>query len=365
MKIVINFNPFPGVCEMNTWAPETIQTEDELEDFLATPYSQTIEMMRRIEGDIVILGVGGKMGVSLAHLARKACELAGNQKRIIGVDVAIPEKLERFGVELIECDLLDPDQVNLLPRADNVIFMAGRKFGVKGSEELTWMINTVVPYNVGRRFETSRIVAFSTGCVYPLVSAETGGSGETDPPEPVGEYANSCLGRERVFEYFSRHKSTPLLLFRLNYSIDLRYGVLLDIAGKVFRDKPVDLSVSYANCIWQGDAINRALLCLEHASSPPAILNVTGEDILSVKDLAEQFAGIFGKKAQFCGKDSGKAYLSNASRSVELFGNPRVSVERMVKWVADWMNREGPTLDKPTHFQVTDGHFLDDEQTKK
>jgi nucleoside-diphosphate-sugar epimerase len=350
---------------MDAWAPETIRTEDELEAFLATPYPQTIEMMRRIGGDIIILGAGGKMGVSLANLAINACRLAGIKKRIIGVDVAIPEKLKRLGMEVIKCDLLDPSQVNRLPLADNVIFMAGRKFGVKGSEELTWMINVIVPYNVGCRFAGSRIVAFSTGCVYPLVSADSGGCRETDPPDPVGEYASSCLGRERVFEYFSRHKSAPLLLFRLNYSIDLRYGVLLDIARKVFMGKPVDLSVSYTNCIWQGDAINRALLCLEHAAVPPAVLNVTGVEMLSVRDLAGKFAGLFGKKAQFCGKDSGKAYLSNASHSAELFGTPRVSAEQMVKWSADWIKNGGPTLDKPTHFQVTDGHFLDDEKTKK
>lgn len=350
---------------MNAWYKETIQTEDELDDFLATPYPETNEMMRRIKGDIMILGVGGKMGGSLAQLALNACQLAGVSKRIIGVDVMIPEKLEQIGVELIKCDLLDPDQVNRLPQTDNIIFMAGRKFGIKGSEELTWMINTIVPYNVGCRFASSRIVAFSTGCVYPLVSEKTGGARETDPPDPVGEYSNSCLGRERVFEYFSRHKSTPVLLFRLNYSIDLRYGVLLDIAQKVFEGNPIDLSVSYANCIWQGDAINRALLCLEHTECPPAILNVTGEDILSVRDLAERFAGIFGKQAIFSGKDTGKAYLSNASHSIDLFGKTRVSVDQMVKWIADWMQMGGATLDKPTHFQVTDGQFLDDEKTKR
>jgi nucleoside-diphosphate-sugar epimerase len=347
---------------MDAWYKETIKTEDELDDFLAMPYPETNEMMRRIKGDIMILGVGGKMGVSLAHLAVNSCKLAGLQKRIIGVDVSIPEKLEGMGVEVIKCDLLDPEQLNGLPHVDNIIFMAGRKFGIKGSEELTWMINAIVPYNVGTRFASSRIVAFSTGCVYPLVSFDSGGSRESDPPDPVGEYANSCLGRERVFEYFSRHKLSPILLFRLNYSIDLRYGVLLDIAQKVFEEKPVDLSVGYANCIWQGDAINRALLCLEHASCPPAILNVTGPEILAVRDLAERFAGIFGKKVLFSGKDSGKAYLSNASRSVELFGYPRVSVDQMVKWVADWIKAGGTTLDKPTHFQVTDGQFLDDEQ---
>ncbi|MBN1902833.1 NAD(P)-dependent oxidoreductase [Candidatus Sumerlaeota bacterium] len=346
---------------MNLWDMETIQTEESLDDFLATPYPETIEMMRRIKGDIVILGAGGKMGVSLARVALNACKLTGIRKKIIGVDVSIPDKLVSLGVEVIECDLLDPDKVNLLPLADNVIFMAGRKFGVKGSEELTWMINAIVPYNVGNRYVNSRIVAFSTGCVYPLVSFESGGCRETDPPDPVGEYANSCLARERVFEYFSRHRLTPLLLFRLNYSIDLRYGVLLDIAQNVFDEKPVDLSVGYVNCIWQGDAINRALLCLEHAACPPAILNVTGDWMLPVKDLAEKFAEIFAKKVGFCGKDSGKAYLSNTARSVELFGKPRVSVDNMIQWVADWIKMGGATLDKPTHFQVTDGQFLDED----
>jgi len=345
--------------ELKLNLPDVIKSEDELEEVLSEPYPETVALMKRMQGNLLILGAGGKMGVSLAHAAKRASQMAGVDKRIIAVDKINNEKLEQLEIETISCDLLDPDEVSRLPHADNVIFMAGRKFGETGSEELTWMINTIVPYNVCRKYAGSRIVAFSTGCVYPLVSDSSGGSRETDPPDPVGEYANSCLGRERVFEYFSGHKKTPVLLFRLNYAIDLRYGVLLDIAERIYNGEAVDLSVTYANVIWQGDAVNRAILGLEHAAIPPAILNITGEDILSVKDLAQQFAKLFGKKAAFQGNDAGNAYLSNASRSMGLFGSPRISVPRMVKWVAEWLKQKGPTLKKPTHFQVTDGQFLD------
>ena len=345
--------------ELKLNIPDVIKSEDELEEVLSEPYPETAALMKRMQGNLLILGAGGKMGVSLAHAAKRACKMAGVDKRIIAVDKIKIEKLEQLKIETISCDLLDPEEVARLPYAENVIFMAGRKFGEIGSEELTWMINTIVPYNICRKYAGSRIVAFSTGCVYPLVSAATKGSCETDPPDPVGEYANSCLGRERVFEYFSRHKKTPVLLFRLNYAIDLRYGVLLDIAERVYNGEAVDLSVTHANVIWQGDAVNRALLCLEHAAIPPAILNITGEAILSVKDLAEQFAELFGKKVIFQGNDAGKAYLSNASRSMDIFGSPRISVPRMVKWIAEWLKQGGPTLNKPTHFQVTDGQFID------
>jgi len=345
--------------ELKLNIPDVIKSEEELEAVLSEPYPETVAFMERIQGDIIILGASGKMGVSLAHTIKRACKMAGVHKRIIAVDKIKNEKLEQPGIETISCDLLVPDEVARLPLADNVIFMAGRKFGEIGSEDLTWMINTIVPYNVCRKFAGSRIVAFSTGCVYPLVSAASGGSNETDPPDPVGEYAASCLGRERVFEYFSRNKNTPTLLFRLNYAIDLRYGVLLDIAQRIYNDEPVDLSVSHANVIWQGDAVNRAILSLDHAAIPPTVLNVTGGEILCVKDLAEQFADLLGKKVRFKGKDTGKAYLSNASRSIHLFGSPRVSVARMVKWTSEWLKLGGPTLNKPTHFQVTDGQFLD------
>lgn len=339
-------------------------TEAELDALLSAPDPATIRLMDRIDGDVMILGAGGKMGPTLALLAVNAIRAAGAKRRVIAVsrfsDAAQRAKLESGGVETVACDLLDPDAVNALPKAPNVVFMAGRKFGDKGSEPATWMNNVIVPGNVARAFPASRIVVFSTGCVYPLVAPSTGGSRETDPPAPIGEYANSCLGRERIFEFASEKQKTRVLLYRLNYAVDLRYGVLHDIARRVHDRKPVDLGVNAVNFIWQGDANNRALLCLDQAVSPAAVLNITGPETIDVKTLAERFAARFGVDVRFTGENPHtRAYLSNASRSVELFGAPRVAADTLIEWQADWIARGGPSLGKPTHFQVTDGQFLD------
>jgi nucleoside-diphosphate-sugar epimerase len=224
-------------------------------------------------------------------------------------------------------------------------------------------MNVVVPANVARTFTDSRIVAFSTGCVYPLVAAGMPGCTEEDPPAPVGEYANSCLGRERVFEYYSRENNTPVLLFRLNYAIDMKYGVLADVAMRVLCGKPVDLSVGRANVIWQGDANNRALLCLEQATSPATPLNITGPETLSIRDLATEFGRLLGRSVTFTGTGGGRAYLNDASRSISLFGPPRIPAAVLVRWTAEWLGRGGVTLGKPTHFTVTDGQFLDEPST--
>jgi len=343
-----------------------IQAEAQLEALLAEPYPETVDLMRRLDGDVMILGAGGKMGPSLAHLAINACRAAGIQRRVIAVsrfsNAAQRAQLESWGVETVPCDLLDPDAVRGLPKTPNVIFMAGRKFGEIGSEPLTWMNNVIVPGNVARAFRESRIVAFSTGCVYPLVSPDAGGCRETEPPAPVGEYANSCLGRERVFEFASREFGTLVLLYRLNYAIDLRYGVLHDVARAVFDGDIVDLSVNAVNFIWQGDANNRAVLCLDHAASPAAVLNITGPETFTVCDLARQFAERFGKEVVFTGDEgNAKTYLSDASRSVALFGPRRVTAEQLIDWQAEWIARGGPSLGKPTHYQVTDGQFLDEK----
>ena len=343
--------------------PESFQNEQELDEFMSTPYPETVEMMKWLNGDVMILGAGGKMGHSLAATLVRAGREAGVEREIVGVDLfddaRVEEKIHNMGVKTIACDLLSPSEVNDLPKIKNIFFMVGRKFGETGSEYLTWIINVVLPGFVGRSLRDLRVVAFSTGCVYSLTSPESGGSKETDPPRPIGEYANTCLGRERVFEHYSRKNDNKVLLFRLNYSVDLRYGVLVDIAHQVFNEKPVDLKVGSINCIWQGDAVNRAILSLEKVEKPPSILNVTGKEILSVREIAEKFGEIFGKKVQFTGEDSGKAYLSDASKSIELFGEPKIGPDKMITWVADWMHRGGSLLGKPTHFQVTDGQFLD------
>jgi len=338
---------------------------DALEKLLARPQKETVELMERLEGDMIILGVGGKMGVSLAAMAANACREAGVAKRIIGVARTIRDELknilEPLGVELVAADLSDYEQLAALPKVENVLYLAGRKFGETGTEPLTWLGNTVIPANTAQVFKGCRIVVFSTGCVYELKSTGDAGSTESDAPAPAGEYANSCLGRERIFEYAANQFGSKVLLYRLNYSVDLRYGVLVEVARNVFEDRPVDLNVSTFNVIWQGDAVNRALRSLEVAASPTVPLNITGECTLKTEEVASWFAKRFGKEVTFTGADSGKAYLSDASKSFELFGPCEISEDALMELVADWISHGGGGLDKPTHFSVTDGQFLDEK----
>lgn len=338
--------------------------ELELEKLLSTPYPETVELMKRLDGDIMFLGVAGKVGPGLARMAKRACEEAGVSKRIIGVarfsDSSQKTELEADGIETIVCDLSDAAQVKALPQVKNIIFLAGRKFGEVGSEPLTWVMNVVVPANVAQAFPASRIVAYSTGCVYALLPASNPGSKETDSPAPVGEYANSCLGRERMFEYYCEKNGAPLVQYRLNYAVDLRYGVLPDIARAVWEERPVSLAVPAFNCIWQGDNNNITFLSLEHAATPAAILNVTGPEKLLTKDVAEEFGRLFNKSVSYTGEPGEKMFLSDASHAVELFGKPRISAEELIKMTAQWISQGGRDLNKPTHFQVTDGQFLDE-----
>lgn len=343
--------------------PEMIENESQLNELLSRPHPELVDFMKTLEGDILILGAGGKMGPTVAEMAIRACEEAGVQKIVYAVsrftNPNLRRRMENAGAKTIACDLLDLQKVQSLPRVKNVIFMAGRKFGSVGSEPLTWMMNAIVPYHVASIFKQSRIVVFSTGCVYGLEYPEFGGSKETDVPVPIGEYANSCLGRERIFDYFSEKNGTPVLFFRLNYAIDLRYGVLVDIAQRIQSGRPVSLSSGYVNIIWQGDAASRALLCLNHAGSPGVPLNVTGPEILQVRLIALKLGKHLEKKVLFEESHSGPSYLSDASRSLELFGEPEVKPDQMIKWVAHWIRNRGATLDNPTHFEVTDGQFLD------
>jgi nucleoside-diphosphate-sugar epimerase len=333
----------------------------QLEEAISTPSPALVDMMKRIDGDIMILGIGGKIGVTLGMSAFKAICQAGVNKRVTGVSrFSDPEarvRLEQYGIETTSCDLMDPDAVRLLPEAENIIFMAGKKFGTSAAAETTWALNTIVPGNVASRYRNSRIVAFSTGCVYELVNVCSGGSKETDLAAPVGEYAQSTLARERIFEYYSLANETPVCLVRLNYAIDLRYGVLRDIGDSVYGGQPVDVTMGYVNVIWQGDSINQALLCLEHCSSPPFVLNVTGPEILSVRDIALEFGRQFSLDVNIVGKESETALLSDSSRAAELFGKPAVTVEQMISWTAEWIKSGGPSLNKPSHFQTRDGNF--------
>jgi nucleoside-diphosphate-sugar epimerase len=338
-----------------------IESEEQLEDVLSTPGPADVDFMRRLEGDIIILGAGGKMGPSLVRLAKRATDAAGIRRRVVAASrfstSAARVEIERSGAEAIACDFTDSSQVASLPRCDNVVYMAGRKFGSSDRPDLTWVMNVLVPAAVLRRFASSRIVTFSTGNVYPFVRPETGGSRETDPPEPVGEYAQSCLGRERIFDYFSREQGTGVLVLRLNYAVDLRYGVLVDIARRVYEGSPVSLAVGYFNVVWQGDANSYALRGLELCESPPRVLNVTGPELVSVRQAVEFFASRFSRKAVFDGTLTSTALLSNASLCHSMLGLPSVKLDRLMEWVARWIEIGGASLNKPTHFEVKNGKY--------
>jgi nucleoside-diphosphate-sugar epimerase len=338
-----------------------IQTEAELEDRLSQPAEADIAAMAALKGDLMILGAGGKMGPSLARLAQRACRQAGIEKRIVAVsrfsNDALASQFENAGVETIRCDLLEPTQLSTLPDMPNVIFMAARKFGTSGAEYLTWAMNTYLPGLVAERFRSSRIVAFSTGNVYPLRPVREGGAIETTPVAPVGEYAQSALGRERMFEYGSQRWGTAVAILRLNYAIDLRYGVLLDIARAVYEKRPVNLRMGVVNVIWQGDANSACLRSFAHCESPPNILNVTGPETVPVRYLALEFARRFQIEPLWDGEETQTALLSVASKAHQLFGYPSVTIQDLIDWTAQWVMRGGASLGKPTHFEVRDGNF--------
>ncbi len=340
---------------------DVLETEEQLDERLSRPTPELIEDLARLPGDIVLLGVGGKMGPTLARMARRAADEAGERRHVIGVsrfsEPGVREELEAAGVETIACDLLDRAAVARLPDAPNVIFMAGRKFGSTGDEARTWAMNTYVPALVAERYRDARIVVFSSGNVYPLVPVASGGATEECPPAPVGEYAQSVLARERMFEYFSQVYGTPVVLLRLNYAIDLRYGVLLDVAQRVAAHMPIDLAMGHVNVIWQGDANAIALRSLTLCESPPYVLNVTGPETISIRWLATEFGARLGVAPVFEGCEADTALLSNAARCFKHFGYPTVPLAQMIDWVAHWVKIGGPTLGKPTHFEQREGKF--------
>jgi nucleoside-diphosphate-sugar epimerase len=349
--------------EKNTGAPVAppIETVEQLEEILSRPTPGVVADLARLEGDLVILGCGGKIGPTLARMARRALDEAGSKCAVIGVDLfpqpGPRQALEAVGVRTVACDLLDRDQVMALPDAGNIIFMAGTKFGSTGAEAFTWAMNAYMPGVVADRYRGARTVVFSTGCVYPLVPVTSGGATEELPPDPIGEYSQSTLGRERVFEHFSRTFGTPTTIFRLNYAVELRYGVLLDVAQKVNSGIPIDLTMGAANVIWQGDASAAALRCLGVAQSPPMVLNVTGPETFSIRAVACRFGDLLGREPLFEGKPAKTALLSNASKAHGLFGYPTVPLDTILQWVAHWVKIEGPTLNKPTHYETRDGKF--------
>ena len=332
-----------------------------LEQELLKPSEALISDISKIEGDIILLGVGGKMGPSMAKLARKAIVRAGIDKRIIGIsrfsEAGTREELEADGIETISADLLNEKDLAALPDAKNIIYLAGTKFGTTGKEPFTWAMNSYLPGRVAERYKNSRIVAFSTGNIYPFTPINSGGLSEEHLPAPVGEYGQSCLGRERVFQYFSERYSIPTLIYRLNYAIDLRYGVMLEIAKSVNEGRSIDLTTGNVNVIWQGDANEIAIRSLLHCDVPANILNVTGPETLSLKWLAEQFGTLLGKEPLFENEVQPTALLSNASKAHKLFGYPRVTVRDMIEMTVAWLHAGGKTINKPTHFQERKGQF--------
>ncbi len=338
-----------------------INDVEQLEEQLSEPTPGVLETISRLDGDLLILGVGGKMGPTLARMAAWASQAAGTKRRVIGVArfsrPELPEWLRKYGVEPLACDLLDPKQVAELPAAANVIVMTALKFGSSGRPGDTWAVNCWLPTNICQRYADSRIAGFSTGNVYPLTPIVEGGSLETDSLMPIGEYAASCVGRERLYDYFSRKAGTKLSIVRLNYACELRYGVLVDLARQVLSGQPIDLSMGAVNVIWQGDANAMTLQSLAHAASPPFVINVAGPETLSVRRIAEHFGQLLGREPQFTGVEGSEALLSNGQLGHQMFGYPRVSIRQLCEWIADWLARGQPLLDKPTKFQVKDGQF--------
>lgn len=344
-----------------TGLPERIESEQQLDDLMSEPTPAVIELFREMEGDLVILGVAGKMGVQLAMMAERATRAAGVKRRIIGVarfsQAEKRTQLESAGIETVTADLLDEDALVALPDAPNVVFMAGRKFGTQGGEDLTWAMNTLMPAAVARRYRSSRIVAYSTGNVYQLYPVTRMGPRESEVVGPLGEYAITTLGRERVFQFESARYNTPTVLLRLNYAIDLRYGVLHDLAQKVVSGEPIDLTMGNANMIWQGDAIAHSLLAFRLCSVPPRILNLSGPELVSLRWAAEEIGRIVGRDPVFEREEAGRALITNPAVALETFGYPRVPLLRMLRWTAQWVAAGGSTLGKPTHFETTDGNF--------
>jgi len=346
---------------MSTICPFDAGDQAALEELLSRPHPATVDALRAAEGDILILGAGGKMGPSLARMARRAADAAEDRRRVLAVsrfsDPAARAALHDGGVETLAGDLLDPEFVESLPAFPNVIYMVGLKFGTRHQAGATWVTNAYVPGVVSRKFANSRIVSFSTGNVYPFVPIDSGGSRESDPLEPVGEYGMSAVARERVFEYFSTSLEVRIAIQRLNYAVEMRYGVLVDLAQQVASGQPISLAMGCFNCIWQGDANELALRSLPHASTPPCVFNLTGAETLSTRDVCEKMGRLMGQSVAFRDEPAPNALLNNARETLQLLGSPTVSTDQLIEWTAAWVAGGGATWDRPTHFEVRDGKF--------
>lgn len=339
---------------------KTFDKEFILQEYLK-PSSQLLNDIIKIDGDILILGAGGKMGPAMAKLAKEAINETNIQKQIIAVsrfsDPDVWNDLNKCGITTIKADLLNEDDLKKLPDTPNVIYLAGHKFGTTGNESYTWAMNTFLPGMIAERFKRSNIVVFSSGNVYPLSPVTSGGMTEDMPASPIGEYAQSCLGRERIFQYFSKKYNTPILIYRLNYANDVSYGVLLEIARSVYGEKEIDLTMGNVNVIWQGDANEIAIRSLLHCSVPGKIINVTGPETISVRWIAEEFGRVFNKTPKFVGVEEPNALLSNAAECFRLFGYPNISLKQMMELIGYWIIEGGKMKEKPTHFQEREGKF--------
>lgn len=331
--------------------------ESGLEDLLSEPSQATVPVVSRLDGDIVVLGAGGKMGPTLAMMLKKA----SSSRNIYAVsrfnDGALRARIEKAGIKTVVADLLDESRYSRLPKARNVFYLAGMKFGATADQPLTWAMNSLVPTLIARHYRQARIVAFSTGNVYPLVDVNSRGATEDTQPCPLGEYAQSCLGRERMFEYFSRLYDTPVTLIRLNYANEPRYGIIVDLTQKILNNKPIDLTMGAVNLIWQRDANDYIIRSATLAGSPPAVLNVTGADTVSIRELASAIGKVLGKEPRLAGREARTALLSDASRCIGLFGPAAMTLERMVTIIAEWVASGKRTLDKPTKYDRRDGQF--------
>lgn len=340
---------------------DSIRDVEQLERLLSEPSEGVVETMRRLEGDLIVLGAAGKIGPTQTIMARRASDEAGVRRRVIAVsrfsDPEVQKRLEAAGVETMQCDLMDRQSLEQLPEVPNVLYMPAMKFGSTGQEGMTWALNAYLPGMVCEKFCNSRIVAYSTGNVYSLMPHDSGGSRESDTLDPKGDYAMSCVGRERIFAYFSQRFNIPVAIIRLNYAHEMRYGVMTDIAQMVHGGQPVDVTMGYFNAIWQGDCNAMTLMAFDHVAVPPQPINITGLETLAVRDVAHRFGEVMNKPVELVGTEAPDAFLSNASYSEEIFGPPRITVDRMIRWIADWQMRGGPMHGKPTHFQTRDGKF--------
>ena len=326
-----------------------------------TPSDALIDDIAKLSGDIIILGAGGKMGPALATVAKEAVDKAGVNKKIIAIsrfrEEGLQQQLNKKGIHTINADLLNDAELQSLPEAENVLYMAGMKFGTKDNAALTWAMNAYLPGRVAQKYRSSRIVVFSSGNVYPMAPVYHGGITESQVPEPIGEYAQSVLGRERMFQYFASINNTPLLIYRLNFAVDVTYGVLVEVASSVIEEREIDLSMGHFNVIWQGDANEIALRSLHHCSVPAKILNVTGPETISLRWCAEEFGKLLGKKPIFRNEEQPTSYLNNAAESFRLFGYPRTTLKQMTELLAEWISSGGKKVNKPTHFQERKGKY--------